>query len=107
MEHRIGRRGVFAPDVENDLLGLDGACGQDGTVEDEMGPRLHQQTILEAERLALGPVRDHHARPLAPGHRPPLPSHREASSASPPKVALVQRIDQLRAREEAGPSRAT
>ena len=102
MEHRSGRRGVFAPDVENDLLGPDGARGQDGTVEDEVGPGLHQQTVLEAERLALGPVRDQRARALAPGHRPPLPSHREAGSASAPKVALIQRVDQLRAREQAG-----
>jgi len=79
---------------EDDLARVNGAGGDEGAIQDEVGPGCHQQLVLVTLGLALGAVRDDDRRAFRRDHRAPLDSDRKRSAASAGELAADQGFDE-------------
>ena len=87
---------MFTADIEDDVVGTNRARGEQRAVDHEVRPGRHQRSVLEAERLTLGPVREHdRVSGRALGDRSPLASDREAGAAPAEEPTRLQLGDQL------------
>jgi hypothetical protein len=88
-------RSVVLTDEQHDVVGADARGREEGAVDDEVGAALHEQAVLEAERLALGSVGEEHGASTATsGDRPPLGSDRERRTPATAQIAPLEDLDQ-------------
>ena len=89
------RRGV-ALDADDHLAGTHRRCGEDRTIENQMGSSSEKHLVLEARGLALGPVGHDDAPPRAClGHGTHLRRDGKSGATTPQEPAALDRRDEF------------
>ncbi len=91
----LGGKIVFAPDIDEDPLGLDGEGADDGRLDQLVGIVLHDDPVFERARLGLVRVDHQIAGEDALGQEAPLDAGREACAASPADAAGLDGVHHL------------